>query len=50
MSAYLDGFEPVEAVLATRDGALMARVEAAMAGFRTAIGRGESAGAACATG
>jgi high-affinity iron transporter len=42
LSAYLDGFEPVEAVLATRDGALMARIEAAMAGFRTAIGKGES--------
>jgi high-affinity iron transporter len=42
LSAYLDAFEPVEAVLATRDGALMARIEAAMAGFRTAIGRGES--------
>ncbi len=42
LSAYLDGFEPVEAVLATRDGPLMARVEAALAGFRAAIGRGES--------
>ena len=41
LSAYLDGFEPVEAVLATRDGALMGRVEEAMAGFRTAIARGE---------
>jgi high-affinity iron transporter len=41
LSAYLDGFEPVEAVLATRDGALMRRVEEAMAGFRTAINRGE---------
>ena len=37
LSAYLDGFEPVEAVLATRDGGLMTRVEQAMAGFRTAI-------------
>ena len=42
LSAYLDGFEPVEAVLATRDGALMAGVEKAMAGFRTAISGGES--------
>ena len=42
LSAYLDGFEPVEAVLATRDGALMSRVEQAMAGFRTAITGGES--------
>ena len=37
LSAYLDGFEPVEAVLATRDGGLMVRVEQAMAGFRQAI-------------
>ena len=37
LSAYLDGFEPVEGVLATRDGALMTRVEQAMAGFRQAI-------------
>jgi high-affinity iron transporter len=42
LSAYLDGFEPVEAVLATRDGALMGRVEQAMAGFRQAIVAGES--------
>ena len=37
LSAYLDGFEPVEAVLATRSGSLMAEVERAMAGFRQAI-------------
>jgi high-affinity iron transporter len=42
LSAYLDGFEPVEAVLQTRDGGLMLRVEQAMAGFRQAIVRGES--------
>jgi high-affinity iron transporter len=41
LSAYLDGFEPVEAVLATRDGDLMAQVEKAMGGFRTAIARNE---------
>jgi high-affinity iron transporter len=41
LSAYLDGFEPVEAVLATRDGGLMTSVEQAMAGFRQAILRGE---------
>ena len=41
LSAYLDGFEPVEAVLQTRDGGLMRRVEQAMAGFRQAILRGE---------
>ena len=42
LSAYLDGFEPVEAVLQTRDGSLMLRVEQAMAGFRQAILRGET--------
>ena len=42
LSAYLDGFEPVEAVLATRDGGLMTRVEQAMAGYRQAIVGGES--------
>ena len=42
LSAYLDGFEPVEAVLQTRDGGLMLRVEQAMAAFRQSILRGES--------
>ena len=42
LSAYLDGFEPVEAVLQTRNGGLMRQVEQAMAGFRLAILRGES--------
>ena len=41
LSAYLDGFEPVEGVLGTRDGGLMTDVEAAMADFRIAISRGE---------
>ena len=40
LSAYLDGFEPVEGILATRDGGLMTRVEAALAGFRLDIKRG----------
>ena len=40
LSAYLDGFEPVEAVLATRDSGLMARVERAMSEFRAAIASG----------
>ena len=40
LSAYLDGFEPIEPVLAARDGALMARVEQAMAQLRAAIGDG----------
>lgn len=42
LSAYLDGFEPVEPVLAARDRALLSQVEAAMAGLRTAISNGES--------
>ncbi len=41
LSAYLDGFEPVEAVLAARDNALMIRIEGAMADLRTAIARSE---------
>ena len=41
LSAYLDGFEPVEAVLATRNGSLMTEVEQAMGDFRNAIARGE---------
>ena len=40
LSAYLDGFEPVEPVLASRDAALMARIEGAMAELRSAIGKG----------
>ena len=42
LSAYLDGFEPVEAVLATRDGALMRQVEESMGAFRVAITQGEN--------
>lgn len=41
LSAYLDGFEPVEPVLAARDGALMRRIEGAMAELRGRIDRGE---------
>jgi high-affinity iron transporter len=40
LAAYLDGFEPVEPLLSARDPALMARVEAAMAGLRGDIGSG----------
>jgi high-affinity iron transporter len=40
LSAYLDGFEPVEAVLATRNGDLMAQVERAMGELRAAIAAG----------
>lgn len=41
LSAYLDGFEPVEAVLSARDDALMIRIEGAMANLRAGIARGE---------
>src|SRR3546814_7737122 len=41
LSAYLDGFEPVEAVLATRDGDLMLEVEQALSGFRAAVSAGQ---------
>lgn len=37
LSAYLDGFEPVEAVLATHDKALMIRIEEAMGKLRAGI-------------
>jgi len=40
LSAYLDGFEPIEPLLVARDAGLMARVEAAMAQLRAAIGAG----------
>lgn len=41
LSAYLDGFEPVEPVLKGRDPALMARIETAMGGYRAAIASGQ---------
>jgi high-affinity iron transporter len=40
LSAYLDGFEPVEPILGARDAALMTRIEGAMGALRAAIGRG----------
>ena len=40
LSAYLDGFEPLEPALAARDNALMVRIEEAMIALRAAIGRG----------
>jgi high-affinity iron transporter len=42
LSAYLDGFEPVEGALAARDASLLARVETAMGELRASIGRGEA--------
>src|SRR3546814_11072536 len=43
LSAYLDGFEPVEPLLTARDGTLMARIEEAMGGLRAAIDDGTPA-------
>lgn len=37
LSAYLDGFEPVEPILATRDNVLKVRIEGAMAAVRVGI-------------
>ncbi|MBU4135018.1 MAG: FTR1 family protein [Alphaproteobacteria bacterium] len=37
LSAYLDGFEPVEPLLRARDGKLMARIEAAMGELRASL-------------
>lgn len=42
LSAYLDGFEPVEPALALRDRALMDRVEQAMGEYRARIARSAS--------
>lgn len=39
LSAYLDGFEPIEPTLATRNRALLAEVEAAMGAYRSALQR-----------
>lgn len=43
LSAYLDGFEPMEAVLATRDGGLMREAERALGEFRAGIESGAEA-------
>ncbi|MDP1601156.1 cytochrome c/FTR1 family iron permease [Phenylobacterium sp.] len=43
LSAYLDGFEPIEPMLRSRDGALMAKVEGGMGALRASIGRGAPA-------
>ncbi|WP_230279359.1 cytochrome c/FTR1 family iron permease [Croceicoccus sp. Ery15] len=40
LSAYLEGFEPLEALLATRDGGLMREVEQALGQFRAGIESG----------
>ena len=43
LSAYLDGVEPVEPMLAARDAALLRRIEATMARLRADIGAGAAA-------
>ena len=43
LSAYLDGFEPVEGLLSVRNNALMVRIEGAMAELRSRIDRGAPA-------
>jgi high-affinity iron transporter len=43
LSAYLDGFEPLEPSLKAHDNALMVRIEQAMVDFRSAIAKGASA-------
>src|SRR5262249_44116084 len=45
LSAYLDGFEPVEPTLSARDRTLMERIEGAMGEYRAAIQSGDSADA-----
>ncbi|WP_339738257.1 cytochrome c/FTR1 family iron permease [uncultured Maricaulis sp.] len=40
LSAYLDGFEPVEPTLAARDRALLTRIESAMGAFRASVSSG----------
>ncbi|MFI4895102.1 MAG: FTR1 family protein, partial [Steroidobacterales bacterium] len=43
LSAYLDGFEPVEPALETRDRALFEKIEAAMAAYRAQVADGSLA-------
>jgi high-affinity iron transporter len=43
LSAYLDGFEPIEPALAVKDAALMRQIEAAMLDYRAALQRGVGA-------
>lgn len=42
LSAYLDGFEPVEPALATRDRPLFERIEAGMVAFRAKVASGST--------
>lgn len=42
LSAYLDGFEPVEPLLGSRNAALLGRIEGAMGEYRAAIQAGDN--------
>ena len=43
LSAYLDGFEPVEPTLAVRDNALFTAIEKSMGAYRAAVTSGDTA-------
>jgi len=45
LSAYLDGVEPVEPLLAARDQALLREIEGAMGQYRSQLGKGDAAAA-----
>ena len=45
LSAYLDGFEPVEPILGARDASLLARIEGGMGEYRGAMQQGETSDA-----
>jgi high-affinity iron transporter len=45
LSAYLDGFEPVEPILGARDASLLARIEGGMGEYRGAMQQAEPADA-----
>jgi high-affinity iron transporter len=40
LSAYLDGFEPIEPALAAKDHALFEKIESAMLGYRAQVAKG----------
>ncbi|SDG79674.1 cytochrome c/FTR1 family iron permease [Duganella sp. OV510] len=43
LSAYLDGFEPIEPVVGARNKSLLVAVESAMLAYRSAVGNGDVA-------
>lgn len=50
LSAYLDGFEPIEPIVGARDKSLLIAVEEAMLGYRSAVANGTSEQAQAAAG